>query len=896
MKLLIYYDTKKYKADPMLLGGKGASLVKMTQLGLPVPPGFTLTTQAWKLFNNEGKLPTKVEAAISKAIKKLEAKTGQEFGSKDNPLLLSVRSGAVYSMPGMMDTILNVGINEDIISGFSGNELFAWDIYRRFIKMFASSVYGIHEGEFDLIGDSMQTRNNKYTLKQLKDLVDLYKKLIFERTGQKIPDDPTIQLKQAITAVSNSWFNPGAIAFRQMNGIPGDIGTAVNVQTMVFGNKDDNSGTGVLFTRDTQTGADSFTGDYMENAQGQEIVRGASSKRTLSITEFAAKYSQISKKLFTYSKKLEQIHKDVQDIEFTVSNEKVWMLQSRSAKRSPLANIRFAKDFLNEGLIEEDEALRRVKPGDIEHLTSPVFDSAHEKKKAPLTKAISASSGVAAGILMLDPDQAQELSKKGKQVILVGDHIDPNDIDTMMLVEGVITSKGSASSHMAIIMRSSGTPGIVGASDIALAKDRIIIGHREVKVGEKLSINATKGLIYEGTIKKTAKTKPPKDISKFIELRKDKLGTSPWSAALYLEKGVPNFETLLDRTKKNWGVSTKRWQSQKARVVELTNKMFPNDDVISSKLVKPTDTTSLRNALADVIKTGYYNAPRTCHNPEKLAGAPWADGPNSQKSIEDFINNPGYPGKYGGYPKWVSDETLNAIIVSNEPEGKLNPDLSEEHFVCTISCLSGHPPQVVVNVNFGTAQLRSLERVESTSLAIIKAYLNPKADYELGNISYQIGDEYFDKDKIKRLLGVIQRNNWAKKKADEEVSIKTARHILKQMIAVHPDLEINKLDLESFALILRDLMNQENLPNDAYQFIVKTEIMTLLEKISTKIFSSWWKPPMALPYLMAALDETAGLSVVEAQGRVKGRNLVWFKVYGTKGAEEKEKIREWQNT
>lgn len=894
MKLLIHFDTKTDKANPMLLGGKGASLARMTQLGLPVPPGFTLTTQAWKLFNDDGKLSNKLQSQIFDAIKKLEKKTGQEFGSKDNPLLLSVRSGAVFSMPGMMDTILNVGINEEVVSGFSDNQQFAWDTYRRFVKMFASSVYGIHEGEFDLLGEPFQKGKKGLGPRQTKDLVGLYKKLIFERTGQQIPKDPRTQLIQAITAVSNSWFNLGAVAFRQINGIPGDIGTAVNIQAMVFGNKD-NSGTGVLFTRDTQTGENSFSGDYMEEAQGQEIVRGASAKTTLSIADFAKKYPQISKKLFNYSKKLEKLYKDVQDIEFTVDNNKIWMLQSRSAKRSPLANIRFAKDLLEEKVITETVALRRVKPGDIEHLTSPIFSLKDEEKRTPITKGVSASSGVASGIMILDPDQARSLSKEGKKVILIGDHIDPNDVDTMMLVEGIITTKGSASSHMAIIMRSAGTPGIVGCSNIMIANDRIIIGQKNIKVGEKISINATRGVLYEGTVKKSAKAKPPEDISKFVQLRKEKLGESPWSAALYLEEQAPNFESLLKSTEKKWVSTKNKWQSQKARVVELTNAVFSKEQIISSKLVKPSDTPSLKEALLSVVGSGYFNAPRTCHNPEKLAGAPWADGPNTKNEVDDFLNSPNYPGKYGGYPKWITDETLSAIIVSNEPEGKLDSKLAQEHFVCTISCLSAHPPQVVVSINFGTAQLRSLERVETPNLATIKASLHPKAKYELGNISYQVGDEYYDKTKIKRMLRVIQRNNWAQKNTDEENIIKAARHLLKQMVALHPDLTIENLDQTSFTLILKDLMAQESLPEDVYQHIIKTQIMTLLDKISKKIFDNWWKPPMALPYLMTALDETAGLTVVEAQGRFKGNDLVWFKIYGTKGAEEKEKIKNWQN-
>jgi len=891
MKFIVPFDSKTDEIDPSFLGGKGASLKNMVRLQLPVPPGFVLTAKVWKLFYQKGRLPKSLQSRIFKSITFLEKQTGKRFGSEKNPLLLSVRSGAKYSMPGMMDTILNVGINRQIVSGLariSGDGQWAWDTYRRFIKIFAASVYQIHEGEFDLIGEKLAASG------QNRKLTALYHRLVYKRTGKRIPNDPKTQLIQAVTAVLNSWFNPGAVAFRQINGIPETIGTAVNIQAMVYGNRK-KSGTGVLFSRDTQTGENKFTGDYMENAQGQDIVRGDSAKKTMKMKEFSKKYLKVSRDLFKYAKILEKFYKDIQDIEFTVEDGNIWLLQTRAAERSPLANIRFAKDLLKEKIIGEDEAFRRVKPGDIEYITAPAFNFEQEKASRFFAKGVPASCGVATGILCLAPEKARELFKSGKEVILARDHIDPNDVDTLMMVAGVVTTKGSASSHMAIIMRSAGKPGVVGCSDLVLKDNKVISSDgRVIRAGEEISINAAKGTVYKGRIKKEAEGKIPKDISIFVAQRIKKLGKSPWSAALYLENGAPNLPILLNKTKKIYGAAVKKWQSQKARTIETTSKMFPQSQMINNLLIKPRDTVSLKKALLSVIKDGYFNAPRTCHYPEKLAGAPWADGPNNEKEIDNFLANPNYPGKYGGYPRWIEDKNLNAIIVGKEPQGKLDPNLANKHFVCTISCLATYPPQVVVNLNFGTAQLRSLERVENTSLITIKAALYSKAKYELGNISYQVGEEYFDKSKIKRILKAIQENNWQKRSPQERKLVRAARHFAKQIIAVHPKIKLSSLTVEILSKIARDLMSQNSLPENVYKHIVSTRVLSLLNKISKKIFEEWWPPPMVLPYLMAVLDETAGLSVVEAQGRVEGDDLVWFKIYGAKGAEEKEKIANWR--
>jgi phosphohistidine swiveling domain-containing protein len=902
MSFIVNFDFGRGLADPSLLGGKGASLKKMAALGLPVPPGFTLTTKTWRLFDQEGKLPQKISKEVFVFIEALEKKTGKSFGGEKNPLLVSVRSGAKYSMPGMMDTILNVGISEDVLPGLAeslGGRVYAWDTYRRFIKMFASTTYGIHEGEFDLVCEAMGVAPGRFTLKQLKQLVRLFEKLVFEKTGHKIPYDPRAQLLQAITAVFDSWYNPGAVAFRQINGIPDEVGTAVNVQAMVFGNRQ-NSGTGVLFTRDTQLGKDLFTGDFMKKAQGEEVVRGASLRRTLTMAAFSHEYPRLAKELFGYAKSLERLYKDVQDIEFTVEDGKVWLLQTRSARRSPLANIRFARDLLAEGIISEKEAFRRVKPGDIKHVMLPGFEKKEEERaqaESLFARGIPASAGAAVGALVLSPEEARKLVDEGKRVILVGDHIDPNDVDTLMMVEGVATIKGSASSHMAIIMRSSGKPGVVGCSGMKIVNKGKFLsnGKKKLAEGSKASLNATSGLLYEGVLKRKARGIVPEDVLAFVKKRNKRLTESSWSAALYDEAGAPRLPALLGQVRKIYDSAAKNWRSQKARVIKLVNAVFPGKEIIRSNLVRPSNVVALRKALLGVIDQGFFNAPRTCHHPEKLAGAPWANGPNTKRAIDKFLKNPRYPGKYGGYPSWVKDETLDAIVVSSEPEGKLDPTLTSQHFVCTISALYSYPPQIVVSVNFGAAHLRSLERIESTNLALIRATLNSRADYEVGSITYQVGEEYFDNNQIKKLLRAIQAGSWSKKSSFEAKIIRPSRHLAKQILVFRPKVKLESLTLASLREILKELMEHNTLPADVYQYVINSQTLSLLDQISKKIFEDWWRPPMALPYLMTALDEVIGLSVVEAQGRFGGDKLAWFKIYGAKGAEEKEKIASWKS-
>ncbi len=884
MKLVVNYWDIGVKPDKDLLGGKGAGLVHMTQLQMPVPHGFVLTTEAWREYDNNGKLSDTLVSEIKNHLLELEKVTSKKFGATDKPLLVSVRSGSRYSMPGMMDTIPNVGVNKNNLAALSqylGGGVYATDTYKRFLRAFGNSVYGIHVGEFDILPEDVN--------------FDSFEKLIFVRTGKKVPEDPFDQLTQSIEAIFRSWYNPGAVAYRQINGIPDQLGTAANVQMMVYGNRP-NSGTGVLFTRNTTTGENEIIGDYLDNAQGDDIVRGGVVRTTKSIDDFAKEKQELANKLFAYAKELEKVQKDVQDIEFTIEDGNLWLLQTRSAKRTPIANIRIAKQLLEENIITEAQALKRIKPSDIEHVQLPTFARDEEEiaqEKSLFSTGVTASPGVATGYLAINPTDVVKLREDGKQPILICDHIDPNDVATLLKVVGVVTTKGSASSHMALIMRSAGIPGIVGASAVGVDNDKLQVasGDKNISVGGSVSINATLGKIYNEEIDIVPNSTIPTDLANLINKRTALYTRSAWSAGIYDETGSPIIPELVKRVEELRANASRNWQSEKARVIEVFDHFFDGQTMIKNRLVKPNDKESLKNALLEVINSGDFNAPRTCHSPVKLAGAPWADGPNSPELVEQFLTDPNYPGKYGGYPRWIEDSTLDAIIVGHEPKDKLNVEFANKHFVCTLSCVNGMTSQLVINVHFGTAQLRSLERVENTELATIKINLNPVERFSVGDKTYHLGRSFLDDNQIDILAKTLNEN---RPYEGDEVLHRTKRHLLKQLVNGYSGIVAEKIGTEELKDVVFDLMSKNMLPADVFHWVVNKQYYSLLEQISKIVMEKWWKFPIYLPHTMSALDEVSGLSVLEAQGRFDEDKILWFKIYGAKGSEERDKIKNWK--
>ena len=488
-----------------VLGGKGAGLAEMTNLGVPVPPGFTISTEACNLYyRNRGKLPKDVKAEIAANLSKLERAIGKKLGDPKNPLLVSVRSGAKFSMPGMMDTVLNLGLNDQTVEGLarkSRNPRFAYDSYRRFLMMFSDVVLDLPKGNFEHIFDAKKhERGVAYdvdlTAEDLKDLCGKYKALVKERLRREFPQDPLVQLELARDAVFRSWNNDRAKYYRKTNGIPDDIGTAVNVQAMVFGNMGDDCATGVGFTRNPATGAKEFYGEYLVNAQGEDVVAGIRTPHH--IRDMRKELPRVFDQLLRITAKLEKHYKDVQDFEFTVESNTLYMLQTRNGKRTAAAAVKIAVDMVKEKLLTREEALMRLEPQQIDQLLHPVIDP--KAKLEVVAKGLPASPGAATGAAVFHADKAVEWATEGKDVILVRKETSPDDIHGMDVARGILTAKGGMTSHAAVVARQMGKTCVAGcdAIDVDEITNRFLVGGKVVREGDFISLNGSTGEVILG--------------------------------------------------------------------------------------------------------------------------------------------------------------------------------------------------------------------------------------------------------------------------------------------------------------------------------------------------------------------------------------------------------------
>lgn len=522
-----------------LLGGKGANLAEMNLIGVPVPPGFTITTEVCTEYNELGRdyVVGLLKEEVEQAVAQIEELTGTKFGDKENPCLVSVRSGSRVSMPGMMDTVLNLGLNDDAVEGIarkSGNERFAWDSYRRFVQMYGDVVLGMKPQSkedidpFEEIMDEVKESkgielDTDLTTDDLKELVKKFKAAVKENTGNDFPVDPWDQLWGAVCAVFDSWMNERAILYRKMNNIPEEWGTAVNVQAMVYGNMGKTSGTGVAFTRDAATGEDIFNGEYLIDAQGEDVVAGVRTPQQITIEgsrrwaklqgiseeERAAKYPSLeealpecAKELIEVQQKLEDYFKDMQDLEFTIQDGKLWLLQTRSGKRTGAAMVKIAIDMLHQGYIDEKTALKRCDAEKLDELLHPVFDKKLLAQAKPLTNGLPASPGAATGQVVFHADEAEEWSKQGKQVILCRIETSPEDLRGMATAQGILTARGGMTSHAAVVARGMGKCCVSAANNVVINyKERTMTIHgKELKEGDWISLNGSTGLVYEGRI------------------------------------------------------------------------------------------------------------------------------------------------------------------------------------------------------------------------------------------------------------------------------------------------------------------------------------------------------------------------------------------------------------
>jgi len=620
-----------------LLGGKGANLAEMNLIGVPVPPGFTITTEVCTEYNELGRdyVISVLKDEVEKAIEEIERLTGTKFGDKDNPCLVSVRSGARVSMPGMMDTVLNLGLNDESVEGIAkktGNARFAWDSYRRFIQMYGDVVLGLKPqtkediDPFEEIMDEVKQakgihNDTELSTEDLKELVKRFKLAVKERTGNDFPENPWDQLWGAVCAVFDSWMNERAIFYRKMNNIPEEWGTAVNVQAMVYGNMGNTSGTGVAFTRDAATGEDIFNGEYLINAQGEDVVAGVRTPQQITLEgsrrwakqqgiseeERAAKYPSLeesmpecAKELIDVQQKLEDYFKDMQDLEFTIQDGKLWLLQTRSGKRTGGAMVKIAMDMLRQGYIDEKTALKRCDPEKLDELLHPVFDKKALSAAKPVTRGIPASPGAATGQIVFHADEAEEWASNGKKVILCRIETSPEDLRGMATAQGILTARGGMTSHAAVVARGMGKCCVSAANNMVIDyKARTLtINGKEMKEGDWISIDGTTGYVYEGKIQ-TQDAELNDDFSALMEL-----------ADKYARMEVrTNADTPRDaRTARNFG----------AKGIGLcrTEHMFFEDDKILAmrEMILAKDEQGRRKALEKLLplqKTDFKGIFRT---------------------------------------------------------------------------------------------------------------------------------------------------------------------------------------------------------------------------------------------------------------------------------------------
>lgn len=584
-----------------LLGGKGANLAEMTSLGIPVPPGFTITTKMCdEYYKNGKKNSSELIKEVEAQLKKLEQTVGKKLGDKNSPLLVSVRSGAAVSMPGMMDTILNLGLNDESVIGLhksTGNERLAWDSYRRFVNMYGNVVKNIahedFEHEMDKVKAARKVENDvDLDAGDLKEVVKLYKDLYKKHTKEDFPQEPGDQLWMAIDAVFGSWNSPKAIKYRQISDIKDLLGTAVNIVAMVFGNFGDDSGTGVCFSRDPSTGEKVFYGEFLMNAQGEDVVAGIRTPDEISILE--KKDPKIYQELVSVKNRLEKHYRDMQDMEFTIQEGKLYLLQTRNGKRTGAAAIKVAVDMVGEGLISKKEALGRVEPAQLEQVFHPAINPAEKKKKKAVAKGLNASPGAATGQIVFSADEAEEWHARGKQVLLVRPETSPEDIGGMNVAEGILTSTGGMTSHAAVVARGMGTPCIAGCKDAQIRGKKMTIADKEYNEGDWITLDGSSGEVFVG---KLALQEP--------ELSAELNTFLAWSDEVRIASQRPGLKGFGIRTNADTPQDSKRAREFGAEGIGLcrTEHMFFEEDKIRifREMIVAADETAREKALKKLL-------------------------------------------------------------------------------------------------------------------------------------------------------------------------------------------------------------------------------------------------------------------------------------------------------
>jgi phosphohistidine swiveling domain-containing protein len=901
----IYSLEEAVDLGPDKLGGKGASLVRMRSLGLPVTPAFIITTDASRNFPEEspqisGELMRELELQMEALQNKAAQITGQTtaFGDVNYPLLVSVRSGAPISMPGQMATLLNVGLTPQNLKNKRFDDKMTLELYLQMLKSFANAK-GIERDEIDkalvhVQAASDSTRPAELSAVALNRLVDTMRNLLQDKLGGVIAaqiENADDQLALAIRMVWESWNRSSLHAYRRSLGVGVDLGTAVVVQMMVLGNKGPSSGSGVVFSRDLMTGK-SLAGSFKFRSQGEEIVSGESSGQD-SLNALA----QGNKKLFSALKRnvelLEGEFKNPLDIEFTIEDGKLWFLQARAAPLSDRAMIEFVVSVVEGQLgwsLSQREAVERIRPSLMERLYLPTFSRRAiqdaTKRGLLLTKGVPASPGVAVGRIVVNRETANRYAREKKPFIWVRDALDPKEHQVMRLAAGVISIRSSVGSHGAIMANVLKRPCLVGCERIEEVNEEgryvIIDGQRfQEDEGTEISVDAMRGDVFVGVLPTEASGPFPalKVFEKWWDTydgtqdntglitRDDGRPHSPWGNGTR-----PDTFHLVDefRQQARDYLQRKGWNTEKAQVVEVM-QLVPEEMRIKQVVVDATDRELLSQILRDVIKTKrpdgtplYWNGPRTALGPGAEGVSPWQMGMKTEEQIDAFLTQRNFQGvaraKSGGYPRWIAPDPTDPwksppaqIIVMYDPAEKGVEEFEAEHFVCNVSCRS-NPDEVSVDINLGTAQLRSFENIKPEKLVRLSMELNPAIQDYRGRRRLIFGRGYWNIE----------------------------------MVAHLP--EFKALSLEQLKVEIEERMTNGDLSDATLEALVGARNLKIARYVEGQVFGEWWTK-YQLPYRMRALDEVFSLQVLEIQGRADtSGDIIWFLVYDAKGRDEKKTL------
>ncbi len=850
-----YFFDEKQLPDVDLVGGKGLSLIRMTKLGLHVPYGFIISPRVWKEYTQKKTLSEELKAEIMKRVEEINKKTGLIYGDKKNPLILSARSGSKFSMPGMMESVLDIGITDETINGLSERigKTAALSSYQQFLYMFGSIVLKIDKKQFD---DARRTApQGGDTISTHEFLIGEYKKIIRAQTSVNLTDVKELLLL-SISAVFDSFDNPGAIEYRNITGIPHTIGTAVIIQQMVFGNSNNNAGSAVVFSRDPKTGQRMLTGHYLECVQGEEVVKGLQIPKPVeSLPPFLKK--TLENAVFLLEKEL----RNVVDVEVTWENnedpKKIYILQSRPLKIPPHAYFTVQEGLLKDGIRRYEEILNEVSANIIFNSHSDTFTPPIEKNI--LYRGSPLHTGYGMGKAVLDVQSAKEALKKGENVVLICTHFDPNDLELLTStprLQALVATEGGPSSHMGLILSAFNIPGIIGVNE----------RKGEIKQGDFISVDSEKGRVYSGTgviipQKKTA----------FV----DSIATS-WIQKYGMDNAWSDFihpkkmEKIEDEV--NFRIEeSKQLSSKKARQTYLINTTFDKNILIYTDIIPSNDTKAIMESIAQVKKEGRNVWMRSCYNPDLLT-APYTSVDLTsvpEKDLGDWLNDPKSTlsySKFGNYAAWKTI-TNNRVyemayaLIQHDEKDKLNNAVIADHFVASMRCERGKSTRVIVNISDSDHHLRVLGEKKEENIMSIVIVGNKALSTKIGHVYYVFGKNMFNQEKLVRyttqseLLMKMEKMGYTPSNEQEFVR------------------GVNKL-IENNQLGKRELSE-----------LIQKRKWDLIQFVSQTIIYEWWNK-YDIATRMWALNKLTGASILEIQGRLSEKHT-WIKIYGTKGEEER---------